>query len=56
MNHTDVALRLELIAAKAKQLAEDVKAGKLWPGQLTAGLREVREQLDRATDESRGDR
>lgn len=37
--------RLELIAAKARQLAEDHKANRMWPGDLYRGLRELNEQL-----------
>jgi hypothetical protein len=48
-------LRLELIAAKAKILAEDQKKGKLWPGQLGRGLQEIREQLDLISSDSRAD-
>lgn len=38
-------VRLNLIAAKATQLAHDVEHGKLWPGQLYEGLRDMNEQL-----------
>lgn len=38
---SDVTLRLELIAAKAKQLATDNERGKLWPGELIRGLGEL---------------
>lgn len=41
-------MRLDLIAAKAKQLAEDARAGRFWEGDLSRGLRELREQLDAA--------
>ena len=44
--------RLELIAAKAKQLAEDLKHGKLWPGDLAKGAGEIGEQLDHVIKES----
>lgn len=39
------AMRLEVIAAKAKQLAYDVKHGKLWEGDLARGLSDIHEQL-----------
>jgi hypothetical protein len=45
MDREQVAMRLEVIAAKAKQLAYDVKAGKLWDGDLGRGLGEIGEQL-----------
>lgn len=51
-----VAVRLELIAAKAKQLAQDVKDARLWCGELSKGLAEIRQQLNLAEDESRTDR
>ena len=37
--------RLELIAAKAKQLALDYKNGKLWAGDLTKGISEISTQI-----------
>ena len=43
-----IAMRLELIAAKATQLAHDVKNGRLWPGELGSGLAEIGEQLHAA--------
>lgn len=48
-----VDVRLDLIAAKAKQLAEDYRKNRLWPGDLTKGLNEIREQLDRVEGEKR---
>lgn len=47
----DRRMRLELIAAKARQMAQDV--GRMWPGDLEAGLAEIRKQLD-ALERSRG--
>ena len=38
-------MRVELIAAKAKQLAHDVKNGRLWEGELSSGLGEISQQL-----------
>jgi hypothetical protein len=46
-------LYLELVAAKAKQLAHDVKNGKLWPGDLSNGLSEIFETL-RKVETDRG--
>lgn len=51
-----VTMRLELIAAKARQLATDVKYGKLWPGDLSRGLSEIQEQLNEVMQDSRTDR
>jgi hypothetical protein len=52
----DTTLRLELIAAKAKQLATDSERGKLWPGDLSRGLREIAEQLEKVQQGARNDR
>jgi hypothetical protein len=51
-----VALYLELIAAKAKQLAEDYKRARLWDGDLQRGLGEINEQLQKAFSAARSDR
>jgi len=40
-----IVMRLEMIAAIAKQLAEDLKHRRLWDGQLTDGLRQISTQL-----------
>lgn len=56
MNNEMVAMRLELVAAKAKQLAEDCKRGKLWPGDLQRGISEMEGQLATACQEARTDR
>jgi hypothetical protein len=53
--NSDTTLRLELIAAKAKQLAVDLEHGKLWPGDLSRGLQEISEQLSRVQQDSRTD-
>lgn len=39
------AMRLDVIAAKAKQLAYDCRYGKLWEGDLARGLSEMHEQM-----------
>lgn len=41
--------RLELAAAKAKQLAEDLKRGALWDGDLSDGIAEIMHQLQHAS-------
>jgi hypothetical protein len=43
---------LRIIAAKAEQLAQDVERGKLWDGDLSKGLAEISEQLERARKET----
>lgn len=50
-NREMVAMRLDLIAAKAKQMAEDVKHGRLWEGDLSRGLADIQEQLEAAARE-----
>lgn len=40
------ANRLDLIAAKARQLADDYKGGNLWPGDLARGLNEIDTQIE----------
>lgn len=49
-NKDENVMRLQLIAAKAKQLASDVEHGRLWEGDLTQGLDEIREQLSRVNE------
>jgi hypothetical protein len=52
-DHETVAAYLELIAAKAKQLATDYKAGRLWGGELGRGLDDIAQtirKIDTRTD------
>lgn len=56
MNHELVVVYLELAAAKAKQLAEDAKRGRHWPGDLQRGIGEISEALQKAASEARDDR
>ena len=51
-----VSVRLELIAAKAKQLASDVKNGKLWEGELSQGIGEIQQQVSQVVQDARTDR
>jgi hypothetical protein len=48
-----VQIRLELIAAKAKQLAADNGNNRIWPDDLVKGLNEVQEQLTLAIREAK---
>jgi hypothetical protein len=48
-----IAVRLDLIAAKAKQLALDYRQGKLWEGDLDRGKGEISEQLHNIPSERR---
>lgn len=52
MNKDMAVMRLELAAAKAKQLAEDLKHGRLWEGDLSRGIGEINEQLKFALADS----
>lgn len=53
MSAQSAAMYLDVAAAKAKQLAEDAREGRLWPGELSEGIRECMKQLENA---SRSDR
>lgn len=53
---SDLSIRLDLIAAKARQLSEDVERGRLWPGELSKGLADIRTQLEHAEQSARTDR
>ena len=48
-----IAAYLDLAAAKAKQLAIDYRAGKLWEGDLTRGAHETIQQLQKVADSER---
>lgn len=43
-----VVTTLKLIAAKAEKLAYDVENARLWDGDLSRGLSELRQQIDDA--------
>ena len=55
-DRASVILRLDLIAAKARQLSSDVQNNKLWPGQLASGLGEINEQMQHLRMASKEDR
>lgn len=46
-------IKLELAAAKAKQLAEDLKHGRLWEGDLERGISEIIGQAQDASREAK---
>ncbi len=46
-----VSARLDLIAAKAKQLSLDYRNGRLWEGELNKGLGEIYSQLKNISSE-----
>lgn len=54
MHSENNRIQLELIAAKAKQLASDI--GRLWDGQLKDGIYEIRQALERITTNDGGGR
>lgn len=41
-----IEARLELIAAKARILVDDYRRGRLWEGELSAGLDELRKEIN----------
>jgi len=47
-----IAARLDLIAAKAKILAADYRAGRQWPTDLSRGLSELGVELENIRRES----
>jgi hypothetical protein len=51
-NSEMVAVYLDAAAAKAKQLAEDVRRRKLWPGDLKRGISDAIQQLQAASREA----
>lgn len=53
-----VVIQLELVAAKAKALAMELKNGKLWEGDLSNGLATIGAALEgaRNTEYARRDR
>lgn len=54
--YDEVAMYLDLIAAKAKQLAEDCRRGRLWDGELERGLGEIQSAIQRAAGASSSSR
>lgn len=51
-NKEIIIARLELIAAKAKILVNDYRFGKLWDGDLSRGLEELKKEIDKISKES----
>lgn len=47
MNRALFIVELELIAAKAKSLAEQMKNGKEWKGDISSGISEINRALER---------
>lgn len=50
-----IAARLDMIAAKAKILADDYKNNRLWDGDLGRGLGDIRRELDAIGRNERGE-
>jgi len=51
MSNALVAARLEIVAAKAKILAEKYKNNQLWGGELDSGIREIESELSKIRSE-----
>jgi hypothetical protein len=47
-----IAARLDLIAAKARVLVNDYRQGRLWDGDLSRGLQELKKEIDQVCVES----
>ncbi len=45
-------LSLRIVAAKAEQLAEDLKNNRLWEGEYTQKINAIMEELDDARENS----
>lgn len=41
----DAAVYMDLVAAKAKQLAQDMRTGRLWPSDFSIGVGEIQDAL-----------
>jgi hypothetical protein len=53
MSRELISVRLDLIAAKATQLSNDYKGNRLWEGDLSRGLADIREQMNALTADVR---
>jgi hypothetical protein len=51
MSTQSAAMYLDVVAAKAKQLADDARKGRLWPGDMAMGISECMKQLEAASRE-----
>lgn len=56
IDREQVATYLDLIAARAKSIARDSRDGRLWNGEISKGLREIRETLEKVENAARDDR
>ncbi len=50
-----ISARLDLIAARARVLADQYKNNQLWDGELTDGLNEIQRELTAVRNNSNGD-
>ena len=55
MDKDIIVSRLDLISAKARVLANDLKKNKLWEGELSLGLREISSHINSALIEAKDD-
>lgn len=53
MTENTASIRLELAAAKAKLLAEDIKHDRLWPGELLKRTSDICSDLEAAQSDAR---
>lgn len=53
MTENTTAIRLELVAAKAKLLAEDIKHNRLWPGELSRRTSDICSDIEAARSDAR---
>lgn len=49
MTNQTKAMYLDLVAAKATQLAYDLRSNKLWPGDLDKGIGEILTNVEKAS-------
>lgn len=54
MDKNMALLSLRLAAAKTAKLADDLERGRLWEGDLSNGIADVRKALDDAASAARG--
>jgi hypothetical protein len=53
MDSEQIGIYLDLVAAKAKALASDVKNNRTWPGDISQGIREIQDSLNKASEGSK---
>lgn len=56
MAGTEALLALKVVAEIAEKLAHDLEHGKLWEGELSQGIQEIKRQLQDAERAAQNDR